>query len=1647
MRRSLLCLALLASVGACRAEFSEPANLGAISALCDISDEALARLKANGVTVFPQNAGGELQPLYYLLEEANVPVYVTSDAMLYAWHETHLAAMKSAEKQFLLPQLGQLVRGLLDGTQRLRGAGDSPPLRENAALLATVARLLDPSFEPPTDVAQQVAGEAARVIAHTDIQIYPGEDYTQYTVRGYYADDPALVPYFRGAKYLARRYMGVPDPEHPRADELRRAVLLALALREGQGLVEQYRSIYDLRAFLIGPADTIRLDELLQACDAVWGAGWSADRASDLTALNAELAKDTYRRMLIVNRPTDPSVATMPRKSVAVLGEHYIPDSDLFQRTRSPERMLPSGLDVATALGSEAAGRLLAATPNSLKAVTEARAFGKQMTSTGLYGAWLDTLKALFDRPQGLPAFAQSPVYETKQLNCCLTSWAQLRHNTLLYAAQAPVPGGVPMPRAGFVEPLPEFFARCGRMAAMLAEQLKQRGVVGNALSDLDSFAKKTEVFRRVAEDELAGKDTAWANSDVHMFGSWLRNFAGDNPLVVADISNDILTGQVLEVASGPFCPVVALIEEGGICTGAVGYVGSYYEFIEPNNKRLTDAEWRARAASDYTRPDPPAWLNPLYAAALPGDPKAIARLREIDTLLATGTGKDGEAAVERFVSEYAQTEYAPAAILALGRHLADKAELARAADVLQRAKPMYGCDARDEALALAQQCAWGPGFAKRQEAARRKLDEALKATDPKPGLTDVEEIRRQDSRARVLLGLAGRGDEMPLWGDALRSNVVRALQECPRSGYVPYGELVQACCRWEIPMDSAPPDEPERKKLGVQLAADLAALAERYKRSVVGQRASIARARLQKEIGDLAAAYETARVLAGLPKPNPDPYPLSAAAASRGPLGPIELRLLDYYGDGAADLLHEIGDALMQQAGANGDVGLIRRLLQEMHAVPSHIHSLDTDRVAAVLHAYDNEPSAQPDMLRLVIGRGTPALSQTDLALQIARKHPGTKAARHALLLATQATGYGRADPTAEAAAAQARALLAAQFPNSVESLSAEVAYLTTEGRYDEAIQLASRLRIAPKPAIPAEEWPAELYSGEGNSLGGPTEMKRQTEALTRKWGAFITEAKLDRKALAHVPFELSLAQELLRRLPERSLDVLLRCDNLEYLRDAAAGAISLHPHDARVNELRFRLGRPADLLAIVAGGPQTPHFAEAASRAEIAMDASDRETNLRSDAAVYERATRQYKGTPAATLAAEGLAKAHLKHERPERATEVLQAALAGLPEKALFREKLVAALGSAKRAVMEKRGGVTQKLWETPLKNAPPANIQATTAAGMLFVSSQDAEDRPAVACLDAATGAKLWETLTGGNAVSLVTTGRGLVIGTNRGAVLCLDRKTGAKLWRQELGATRRGKVWCVACGGTVLGYWDQGLLCALDCDTGQLRWQHDGLLAERAPVTDDARVYVGTQSGALTALRLQDGAVAWSVDWWSLTPKSQYGVIRSRTPGSFVVTDGRLVTLAGPFEVTNLVALAADTGRKLWSVRAEREGGLLPAGALVAHLGNGPGRGGGIAYRVADGRTAWSFAARDDQEHGVPGCFYRGGKLVLRERTGVRVLDTRQGQVLANAQVPDAICTDLTAAGELVTYSCQSGKVAAWRTAVGSEARAAQTRER
>jgi hypothetical protein len=257
-----------------------------------------------------------------------------------------------------------------------------------------------------------------------------------------------------------------------------------------------------------------------------------------------------------------------------------------------------------------------------------------------VYDAWLYALEPVW-QPLGdaYPDFMQTEGWERKNLQTGLGSYAELKHDTILYAKQSfaaegdyePDPVQYPPPRH-WVEPNPVAFERMDAVLQLLEAGLTQRGLLpagsdnAELIDELDDFLSR---LARLAADELAGRPISAADNDwLGSVGSvlealWIRSAddpdeatgewpeADTSAALIADIMRT--SYNYLEIGTGHIDTLYVLVpDDNGRFQIAKGGVYSYYEFWrDAGEGRLTDQEWRDLLATEP--PDRPAWQDPLF--------------------------------------------------------------------------------------------------------------------------------------------------------------------------------------------------------------------------------------------------------------------------------------------------------------------------------------------------------------------------------------------------------------------------------------------------------------------------------------------------------------------------------------------------------------------------------------------------------------------------------------------------------------------------------------------------------------------------------------------------------------------------------------------------------------------------------------------------------------------------------------------------------------------------------------------------------------------------------------------------------------------------------------------------------------------------
>lgn len=645
-----------------KADLSNVENRGRF----EFSPEAQALLAKNGFVVLPQ-----MHQEFFMLYEINrydgIPNFITTDAMLHNYHLFFEHLLKSAEENYLRNELQQLNQGMLAASHKQYQALKNTPwenaARRNMAFFAVGSRLLDPSVKIPQEVKDVVEAELKLIQEHNQTATSPlmamgstpdpleslKEDYTQYIPRGHYTRSENLKSYFQNMMWYGRMTFRLKNE-----DETRSAVLMTLALRNGSNQ-SSWDKIYQTTSFFVGESDDpgcIAYSELLEQ---VYGAESSLntlisdnDRWQQFLSQAKDLEGPKINSIPIFDANIQPD-REQEVKGFRFMGQRYTIDADIFQRLVYREveenpagerRLLPKGLDIPAAMGSEEAYRILEAEgetqyqnfPQNMQRLKEHIAgLDASLWHHNLYWSWMKTLKSVIaEKTQGYPSFMLNQAWARKSLNTFLGSWTELKHDTILYSKQvyAEMGGGYDdkIDDRGYVEPDPHCYANLASLAAMTREGLKARGLISErdaqSLQLMETLALS---LKTISEKELQNQPLTEEEYElIRSIGGQLEHFwmetlqdqeggrsklLNDNPaMLVADVAT-APPDLVLEEGNGYVQSIYAVVPVDGRLHIVKGGVYSHYEFPWPATDRLTDEKWR-QMLENRQAPPPPEWTR-----------------------------------------------------------------------------------------------------------------------------------------------------------------------------------------------------------------------------------------------------------------------------------------------------------------------------------------------------------------------------------------------------------------------------------------------------------------------------------------------------------------------------------------------------------------------------------------------------------------------------------------------------------------------------------------------------------------------------------------------------------------------------------------------------------------------------------------------------------------------------------------------------------------------------------------------------------------------------------------------------------------------------------------------------------------------------
>ncbi|MGB9976839.1 DUF3160 domain-containing protein [Thermovenabulum sp.] len=608
----------------------------------------------------------EEEQLFYIYEKneyKNIPSFITTDSVLHVYHIFYDYSLRVLENEKLLPVLEELTENMLKKSIYLYNTLKNENLRniqlKNIAFFGVAQLALEKELpEGFPEKAKELAYKEYELIKKQEgfakSFIFPFElDYSQYVPRGHYTRSDDLKRYFKALMWYGQAPFPLYDNEGKRTvEQTLQALLITYSVfleKEGEKDIKLWESLYTPTYFYVGLADDLNIYHYRDLLLKVYGENPDIEKMDDNDKIE-RVYKEAEKLPEPIIKPKYTSVSTPVGKQFRFLGQRYVPDAEIIQELVEPiVRPVPSGLDVMAVFGSNRAydiqvniNKEQEKWPKYIEQLNKMKEKFQNMKEerwkSNFYFGWLWTLKGLLkEYGEGYPSFMRNTAWLDKSLSTALGSWAQLKHDTILYGKQsgAEMGGGEELADIkAYVEPNIEVYDKLLWLTKFSRVNLKERGMLDAAVeSKMEIFEELLQFLINCSVKELRDEElTEDEYYRLQLFGGTLESltasFAGDglrwfeitsetdkNMATIADIHtiapNQFGSGGYFEVGVGPAYEIYVVVPISGRFYLTRGAIFSYYEFV--SGKRLTDEEWQ-KMIKEGKAPERLFWMKSYFS-------------------------------------------------------------------------------------------------------------------------------------------------------------------------------------------------------------------------------------------------------------------------------------------------------------------------------------------------------------------------------------------------------------------------------------------------------------------------------------------------------------------------------------------------------------------------------------------------------------------------------------------------------------------------------------------------------------------------------------------------------------------------------------------------------------------------------------------------------------------------------------------------------------------------------------------------------------------------------------------------------------------------------------------------------------------------
>ena len=626
-------------------------------------------LGRNGFAIVP----AEHNQLFHVYEKndyADFPSFVTTDLYLQLFHLYFDCVLRDVEEKHL-DSLMIVFSSQMEAEMKTLTSSQDAEVKAAAEFgqaWFAVASWLFSHDKAPASAAKLNVPEAYKKMVMEEItkaidaengysdmlEYFPPEEmfgYSLFRPRGHYTRSKVCSRYFRGMMWLQTAHFGTNKPS-----KMKQIALIANVINQQPKLSAIYNKVSEPITYLMGTPDNVTI---IQVANRIKEMGLPIEQLLSSRKEMANLTKDieeiAKRQMRIELKKTRGS-----KYVVDIMPQRYQPDAEALITTTDQDspvslRPRPKGLDWMAVMGLPGAERILI---DELKETQRWTGFPKALTTARKKAAttqweacvanqWMYTLQSLGDTAQSLPYFMQSPQWQKKNLNTALASWAELKHDAILYAKQpmlAECGDGGPEPPVvkGYVEPNVKFWEKAIALVTRMDKVLTTYSLqTEKAKAVYERIKEMAEFCRDISKKELnGGKITDEEYNQIEIIGSTVENISlelvsKDNEMlqgwsdvvstdkkvaVVADVftasgENVAIDDKcVLYEGVGPAYEIYVVVEIDGLLYLTRGSVFSYREFTRLlSDPRMTDEEWQEELKKSPTG-GTPSWMKEIIA-------------------------------------------------------------------------------------------------------------------------------------------------------------------------------------------------------------------------------------------------------------------------------------------------------------------------------------------------------------------------------------------------------------------------------------------------------------------------------------------------------------------------------------------------------------------------------------------------------------------------------------------------------------------------------------------------------------------------------------------------------------------------------------------------------------------------------------------------------------------------------------------------------------------------------------------------------------------------------------------------------------------------------------------------------------------------